>query len=77
MRMPEDLQWNDFQENLARSFRVLRDDQDFIDVTLVSGDGQQVGGSQGGSNDLKPIFQRSAEKEPTRPSFDLHERSQV
>ena len=46
MQMPEDklcLQWNDFQENLARSFRVLREDQDFTDVTLVSGDGQQVG----------------------------------
>ena len=37
------LQWNDFQENLRSAFGSLKEDKDFTDVTLVSGDGQQVG----------------------------------
>ena len=36
------LQWNDFQQNLTSAFRNLRDDKDFIDVTLACEDGQQV-----------------------------------
>ena len=36
------LKWNDFQENLNLSFGVLRNDQDFADVTLVSEDGTQI-----------------------------------
>ena len=36
------LQWNDFQQNLTSAFRNLRDDKDFTDVTLVSGDGVQI-----------------------------------
>ena len=37
------LKWNDFQENLNSSFGVLRNDQDFADVTLVCEDGTQIG----------------------------------
>ena len=36
------LQWNDFQENIKSAFGNLREDNDFVDVTLVSEDGQQV-----------------------------------
>ena len=37
------LKWNDFQENLNSSLGVLRNDQDFADVTLVCEDGTQIG----------------------------------
>ena len=36
------LQWNDFQENLKSAFGSLREDNDFVDVTLACEDGQQV-----------------------------------
>ena len=36
------LKWNDFQENLISAFGVLRNDQDFADVTLVCEDGTQI-----------------------------------
>ena len=36
------LQWNDFQDNLSSSFQELREDTDFVDVTLVCEDGQKV-----------------------------------
>ena len=36
------LQWNDFHDSVTSSFRNLRDDQDFTDVTLASEDGQQI-----------------------------------
>ena len=36
------LKWNDFQENLTRSFRELRTDLDFTDVTLVCDGDQEV-----------------------------------
>ena len=36
------LQWNDFKENITFSFRELREDQEFSDVTLACEDGQQI-----------------------------------
>ena len=36
------LQWNDFKENITSSFRDLREDREFTDVTLACEDGQQV-----------------------------------
>ena len=36
------LKWNDFQENTISSFGVLRNDQEFADVTLACEDGTQV-----------------------------------
>ena len=35
------LKWNDFEENVKSSFGSLRDDDNFIDVTLACEDGQQ------------------------------------
>ena len=37
------LQWNEFKDNLESSFRSLREDNDFVDVTLACDDGQQLG----------------------------------
>ena len=36
------LQWNDFKENARNAFGSLRDDQDFVDVTLACEDGTQM-----------------------------------
>ena len=36
------LQWNDFQENITFSFRELRKDREFTDVTLACENGQQI-----------------------------------
>ena len=36
------LQWNDFKENVTSSFRELREERDFTDVTLACEDGQQI-----------------------------------
>ena len=35
------LQWNDFKENITSSFKELREDRDFTDVTLACEDGAQ------------------------------------
>ena len=36
------LKWRDFETNVSSSFRLLRTDDDFSDVTLVSSDHQQL-----------------------------------
>ena len=36
------LKWNDFETNVSKSFRKLRNQADFYDVTLVSSDQQQL-----------------------------------
>ena len=36
------LQWNDFKENITSSFRELRGDREFTDVTLACEDGSQI-----------------------------------
>ena len=36
------LQWNDFGENITSSFKVLREDTEFTDVTLACEDCQQI-----------------------------------
>ena len=36
------LQWSDFHDNIKSSFRELRNDKDFSDVTLACDDGQRV-----------------------------------
>jgi hypothetical protein len=34
--------WNDFEANIRESFRALREEQRFFDVTLATDDGQQI-----------------------------------
>ena len=36
------LQWSDFKENITSSFRELREDRDFTDITLACEDGSQI-----------------------------------
>ena len=36
------LNWNDFIKNVTSSFRELRRNQEFTDVTLACGDGQRI-----------------------------------
>ena len=36
------LQWNDFKENITSSFKELRTDREFTDVTLACEDGQHI-----------------------------------
>ena len=36
------LRWNDFKENATSAFGILREDNDFADVTLACEDGKQV-----------------------------------
>jgi len=36
------LKWNDFQENTISAFGILREDKEFVDVTLACEDGQQM-----------------------------------
>ena len=36
------LQWNDFQKNITTSFRELREDREFTDVTLACEDGSKI-----------------------------------
>ena len=36
------LKWNDFQTNITSSFKDLRNDQEFTDVTLVCGDNHKI-----------------------------------
>ena len=36
------LQWNDFKENITFSFKELRNDKEFTDITLACEDGHQI-----------------------------------
>ena len=36
------LKWNDFETNIRTSFRELREDQDYFDVTLATDDGHTI-----------------------------------
>ena len=50
------LQWNDFQDTILSSFKDLRQDKDFTDVTLACEDGQQVEAHKIVLTSLSPFF---------------------
>ena len=50
------LQWNDFQETILSSFKDLRQDKNFTDVTLAREDGQQVEAHKIVLTSLSPFF---------------------
>ena len=50
------LKWNDFQENILSSFKELRSDQEFTDVTLACEDGQQIGAHKVVLSTSSPLF---------------------
>ena len=36
------VKWNDFRKNVSKSFSVLRKEEEFFDVTLISDDEQHI-----------------------------------
>lgn len=60
------LRWNDFQSNITGAFSDIRDDEDFLDVTLVS-DGQTIKAHKLVLSACSPLF-RSMLKKNTHPS---------
>ena len=62
------LQWSDFKDNIISSFGILRTENDFTDVTLVSGDGHQVDSHKvvlsGGSPVFKNILKGNKHSHP-------------
>ena len=59
------LRWNDFQSNITSSFSDIRDEEDFLDVTLVS-DGQTVRAHKLVLSACSPLF-KSMLKKNTHP----------
>jgi len=61
------LKWNDFEANIRNSFKKLREEQDFFDVTLACDDGYQIEAHKmilsAGSPFFSEIFRKN--KHPT------------
>ena len=53
------LHWNDFESNISSSFRELRDDKDFFDVTLACDD-EQIHAHKVILSACSPFFQKYA-----------------
>ena len=62
------LKWNDFQSNVAKTFSVLRKEEDFFDVTLVTDDEQHISAHKlvlaASSEFFKTILQRATHSKP-------------
>ena len=74
------LKWNDFQENIKNGFGSLREENDFADVTLVCGDGEQVEAHKVILAASSPFFQKlpeAAGKEQTYSPINLYERGEI
>ena len=56
------LQWNDFTENVTSSFRELREDKEFTDVTLACEDGQLVEAHKVVLASSSPVFMEILKK---------------
>ena len=56
------LQWNDFQANVKTAFGNLREGNNFTDVTLACGDGQQVEAHKVILAASSPFFQKILER---------------
>ena len=50
------VQWSDFKDNIISSFGILRKENDFTDVTLVSGEGHQVDSHKVVLSSGSPVF---------------------
>ena len=62
------LRWTDFETNIRESFRELRDNQNYFDVTLVCDDGYQIEAHKvilaAGSNFFSEIFRKTKHPSP-------------
>ena len=52
------LNWNDFSSSLSDSAKELKDDQDFLDVTLAFDDDEQIQGNKFMLSICSPFFRR-------------------
>ena len=52
------LQWNDFKDNVNSTFRRLRVDKEFTDLTLVCEDGQQIEAHKVILTSSSPFFEK-------------------
>ena len=52
------LSWKDFQSNVSQSFRTLKEEKDFFDVTLVSEDLQQIEAHKVVLSSSSPVFKQ-------------------
>ena len=62
------LKWNDFQTTVSNSFKVLRQEKDLFDVTLVSDDQKQIQSHKvvlsACSSFFKPILKNNSHSHP-------------
>ena len=62
------LKWNDFQATVSNSFRILKEEKDFFDVTLVAEDQKQIQSHKvvlsACSSFFKPILQNNTHSHP-------------
>ena len=56
------LQWNDFKDNVNSTFRRLRVDKEFTDLTLVCEDGQQIEAHKVILTSSSPFFEKILQK---------------
>ena len=52
------LQWNDYKDNVESAFGGLREDKEFIDVTLACEDGKQIEAHKFILSSLSPFFEK-------------------
>ena len=55
------LKWDDFSQNVGKTFGELREDTDFTDVTLASEDRQQISAHTVILSASSPFFKRHPE----------------
>ena len=68
------MQWNDFKENAIGSLGSLKDDRDFLDVTLASEDEKQIEAqAQSDLGDIISILPNPFEEEQIYTSIDIRE----
>ena len=67
------LKWNDFQTNVSKTFSTLRKEQDFLDITLLSDDGEAVSAHKVVLSASSEFFKRVLKKaEHSKPMIYLN-----
>eukprot|EP00088_Acartia_fossae_P065326 TRINITY_DN8055_c0_g1_i3.p1 TRINITY_DN8055_c0_g1~~TRINITY_DN8055_c0_g1_i3.p1 ORF type:complete len:476 (-),score=166.20 TRINITY_DN8055_c0_g1_i3:513-1940(-) len=59
-----EVKWNNFETNLSYSFKEIRECQDFLDVTLVSDEGEQVRAHKILLSACSPFFHTMLQRNP-------------
>ena len=68
------VKWNDFDQNILRSFSQLRSDIEFADVTLVCEDGHQVLAHKVVLTSASNFFMNILRRRTLHPHPLIHER---